>query len=85
MRSHNIVIPKLVYTKKIQKAPLVSNDFVSTVNILKTERGDPFVTLKNSPRNVISGIRYIRNSLYPVCIKSDMGCVVEGDSFTAQM
>ena len=34
---------------------------------------------------VICGIRYIRNSLYPVCIKSGTGCViVEGDSFNVQ-
>ena len=33
-----------------------------------------FTALENSPRNVVSGIRYIRNSLYPVCVKSDMSC-----------
>ena len=31
----------------------------------KNPNEDLFVTLKNSPRNVISGIRYIRNSLFP--------------------
>ena len=42
---------------------LASNDFVPTLNIIKIERGDPFVTSKNSLRNIISGIRY-------------MGCVI---------
>ena len=54
--------------------------------------------MENSPRNVVSGIRYIRfalnsfekfsekryirDSLYRVCVKSGMGCViVERDSF----
>ena len=50
-----------------------SNDFVSTLNILKIERSDPFVALKNCPRNVISGIhfieiRYIRFALNPLWI-----------------
>ena len=37
--------------------------------------------LKSFPRNVISGIRCIRNPLYPVRAKCGMGCViVEGDS-----
>ena len=42
---------------------------------------------KDSPRNVISGICYIQNLLYPVCVKYGMGCIiVEGNSlalFTA--
>ena len=35
-----------------------------------------FTALKNSIRNVIHGIRYSRNSLYPVCVKSGIGRVV---------
>ena len=47
----------------------------------KNPKGDPFVTWKNSPKNVISSLLYIRNSLNPVCAKSRMGCVIlEGDS-----
>ena len=57
VRSHN--------TKKNPKmATLASNDFVSALNIIKIER----VTLKNSQRNVISGIRYIPISLNQVWI-----------------
>ena len=44
-----------------------SNDFVPTLNILEIERGDPFVTLKIYPKNVISGI-YIRFALNPVWV-----------------
>ena len=45
-------------------------------------KGDPFVTMKNSPKIVISGIRYIRNcynrnSLYPFCAKFGMGCFID--------
>ena len=40
---------------------LASNDFELTVNILKIEKGDPSVTLKNFPRNVRDCTRYIRN------------------------
>ena len=37
--------------------------------------------LENCPRNVIPGIRQIRNSLYPVCFKSGIICVIaEEDS-----
>ena len=32
-----------------------------------------FTALKNSLRNVISGIHFTRHSLYPVCVKSGMG------------
>ena len=50
---------------------------------------DSFVILKNSPRNVIPGIRYDWNSSYQVCVKYSMDCaIIEGDSlalFTAQM
>ena len=78
-----------VWDKKPKGDPLAPNDFVATLKILKIESGDPFVTFKNSPRNVVSGIRCIRNSLFPVWIKCGMGCViVEGDSlalFTVQM
>ena len=51
----------------------------------KNPEGDPFVSLKNCPRNVKSGISYFRNSLHPVCVKSGMGCVsVVKDPFTVQ-
>ena len=47
--------------KKIRRVdPLAVNDFESTLNILKIERGDPFVTLE----------RYIRYTLYPEFLKS---------------
>ena len=39
----------------------------------KKFQGDPFVTLKKSPRNVISDMRYIWNALYLVCVKSGKG------------
>ena len=67
---------------------LALNDFVSTLNILKIE-GGPFLAFKKSSRSMISGIRYIRNSLHPDCNISVMGCViVEKNSlalFTAQI
>ena len=47
-----------------------SDDFVSTLKVLKIKRRDPFVTLRTSPTNGISSTRYIRNPLYPVCPKS---------------
>ena len=47
IRSHN--------TEKKQGGPLASNDFVAT-QYSKNQKGDPFVSLKNSPRNVISGL-----------------------------
>ena len=41
---------------------------------LKTFRNiEKTVILKNFPKNVISCIRYTRNSSYLVCIKSGMG------------
>ena len=47
----------------------------------KNPKGDTFVTMKNSPKNVIPGIRYIRNSFYSVRAKSGTGWViVERDS-----
>ena len=54
---------------------------LNPVSAKTIQRVVPFVFLKNSPRNVISFIRYIRNSLYPVCVKSGVGCViVQGNS-----
>ena len=49
------------------------------VRAKKIQRG-PFSNIESSSRNVISGIGYIRNSLYPVCVKSSMGCVLVEDS-----
>ena len=47
----------------------------------KKSKGD----FEKFSQNVISGIAYFRNSLFPVCVKSCMGCIiVEGDSFTVQ-
>ena len=68
--------------ENLGKDPLSSNEFV-TLNILKIKRG-PFCIIENFSKN-----RYIWYSLYPICVKSGMGCViVEGDSlavFTAKM
>ena len=67
--------------KNPKRDPLALNDSLSTLNIPKIKKGDPFVALKNFSRNFISGIRYIRNSLFRVFVKSGMGCViVEGTS-----
>ena len=55
----------------------------------KNRNKDPFVTIKNSKilrETLYPGILYIQYSLYPVCVKSGVDCViVEEDSFTAQM
>ena len=71
-------------TLKLEKTLVCINSSLR----LKKSKG-AFVKLKNSSRNVIPGIRYIRNSLYPICVKSGLGCVIiEGYSialFTAQM
>ena len=47
----------------------------------KNPKGEHFCHIKNSPKNVIPGIRYIRNSFYSVRAISGTGWViVEGDS-----
>ena len=57
-----VTLPKKIQNPK--GGPLASNDFVSSLNIL----GDPFVTLKNYSRNVISGSRYILFALNAVWV-----------------
>ena len=69
---------------KLEKSRIVSKKTwfsLIQVYVRKFQSGYLFETVKNSPRNVISGVRYIRNSLYPVRAKSSICCVfVEGDS-----
>ena len=56
-------------TKFQRIGPSASNDFALTPNISKS-RGGPSVSLKNSPRSDIFGIRYIRYSFDPVFVES---------------
>ena len=58
---------------------------------IQLSKKSKWVILESSSMNEISGIRYIRNSLYLICVKSGMGCVIiewlldDSLSLTAQM
>ena len=79
---------KTLYLKRFNFENVLS-EFKYVLDVMRNFLRSTFYSCENSQGNVISATRYIRNSLYPVCAKSGMGCfIVEEDSlafFTAQM